>query len=526
MSLPERAKRSVRLRYADLLNDLPLPVLRSDSRGSLVFANRAAKALFGDDLLLKRAQDLYSTAHDSTLSPASVKGALRSARDRQLRNVTVPTRLPDGTERELLCFFTLDDADSSVTAVLVPQVTELHGAIGRISDALMTSPNLESVLRSTTEEALRLSNAYRAYIKLYDPARNVLVFRALASRRLGEVFAEESAPCDRGMTGWVFTHKQPKRSGNVGSAPNDLYYGLFPDTVSKLVVPLLYQESSDVHCYGVLAVDGKDPDQFGVDMIATLTILAKHAAAAIGQVHLLDHIRIISDQLVNEVRPLKESLGVRDALHDTKNCVRDALSVLEEIDRDFLSAGMSRRRQREWKRQVDRVRESFDLITLFIRLFRSPQQEGKSDLRGIASQVVDVMPSSEIKIRLDAEPHAYPTRGAPRQYLLIFYNLLSNAVAAIKRQGSSGDIIVSLNQTPFRDGFWRILISDNGPGVPKELLNRLRRGEAFTGAPGGSGLGILSVQETVKELRGSFAIDSTLGDGTRITIDVPMAKGD
>jgi len=66
-------------------------------------------------------------------------------------------------------------------------------------------------------------------------------------------------------------------------------------------------------------------------------------------------------------------------------------------------------------------------------------------------------------------------------------------------------------------------VSDNGPGIPEEVRERLF--EPFvTGRVGGTGLGLAIVQRAVAAHRGSVLVDSTPGQGTTFTVYFPAAR--
>lgn len=66
----------------------------------------------------------------------------------------------------------------------------------------------------------------------------------------------------------------------------------------------------------------------------------------------------------------------------------------------------------------------------------------------------------------------------------------------------------------------RLDVSDNGPGIPEELTDRLFQ-PFVSGRPGGSGLGLAIVQRAVEAHRGLITVTSTVGEGTTFTIFLP-----
>ena len=109
--------------------------------------------------------------------------------------------------------------------------------------------------------------------------------------------------------------------------------------------------------------------------------------------------------------------------------------------------------------------------------------------------------------------------GRVRQILL---NLLGNAVK-FTESGS-----VSLQAAPIASGGVRLVVSDTGPGLNEEqqahLFRRFEQGDgAHTAARyGGSGLGLAICQELAVAMGGSIELDSTPGQGTDFTVDLPL----
>jgi signal transduction histidine kinase len=66
-------------------------------------------------------------------------------------------------------------------------------------------------------------------------------------------------------------------------------------------------------------------------------------------------------------------------------------------------------------------------------------------------------------------------------------------------------------------------VSDNGPGIPSELQERLFEPFA-TGRVGGTGLGLAIVQRAVEAHRGLVMVDSEAGRGTVFTVYFPAAR--
>jgi len=104
----------------------------------------------------------------------------------------------------------------------------------------------------------------------------------------------------------------------------------------------------------------------------------------------------------------------------------------------------------------------------------------------------------------------------------VILNILSNA---IKYTPDGGKIDIKLTQTAKK--FLRIEIADNGIGIPDDdighLFERFYRVEkSRTQDAGGTGLGLAIAKELVEAHGGRIAVKSALGEGTTVTIDLPV----
>jgi signal transduction histidine kinase len=110
------------------------------------------------------------------------------------------------------------------------------------------------------------------------------------------------------------------------------------------------------------------------------------------------------------------------------------------------------------------------------------------------------------------------------------FNLTLNAVQA---SSSTGQVRVELarltqNDAPVGISFDRggvaVRVSDDGPGIPEEIRDRLFD-PFFTTKPGGTGLGLSVVHRAIEAHRGFVFVDSDAG-GTRVTVLLPNHQAD
>ena len=73
----------------------------------------------------------------------------------------------------------------------------------------------------------------------------------------------------------------------------------------------------------------------------------------------------------------------------------------------------------------------------------------------------------------------------------------------------------------------RVVVSDEGIGIPEELhdevfLEFVRAPNAMSHAAGGTGLGLSIVKEGVEMHGGQVSVQSSLGEGARFTVTLPL----
>src|SRR5262249_13260749 len=112
-----------------------------------------------------------------------------------------------------------------------------------------------------------------------------------------------------------------------------------------------------------------------------------------------------------------------------------------------------------------------------------------------------------------AAPTVDADAGQIRQVL---FNLLRNAAEAMP---DGGEIAVELG----REGSEAtIAVRDRGPGIPTEHLDRAFE-PFFTTKAGGTGLGVPTVHRIVTDHGGTVTIASPPGQGTTLTVRLPVA---
>jgi GAF domain-containing protein len=155
-------------------------------------------------------------------------------------------------------------------------------AIGRRAEVArrLELGSAEAVLRSVVEAAVALFEAEAASLALYEPTRNLLVFRVAAGAQGQGVVGLEIAP-DRGLVGYVFSSGQALAIADVSVDPRfgrDFAEQTQYVPRSIVAVPLLDERGT----LGVLEVlDKRSEASFSLRDIELAGVFARQATVAI-----------------------------------------------------------------------------------------------------------------------------------------------------------------------------------------------------------------------------------------------------
>ena len=154
------------------------------------------------------------------------------------------------------------------------------------------------------------------------------------------------------------------------------------------------------------------------------------------------------------------------------------------------------------------------------------QEDFDSWMEKIISEEAQRLPVSVLvncKLGLDGLSVAFDAARMQRAVA----NLISNASEAMVGNGEENGKYTTAEPTitisSMRDGdSILVLVSDNGPGIKPEDLERIRE-PLFTTKNFGTGLGLPAVEQILAQHGGSLKVSSTLGSGACFTMRIPIS---
>lgn len=170
---------------------------------------------------------------------------------------------------------------------------------------------------------------------------------------------------------------------------------------------------------------------------------------------------------------------------------------------------------------VNQVQAMKRMVDDFRDYARMPAPElSPVDLNELIAEMLCLYESSTVPIaaQLNDLP---PVLGDPTQLRQIVHNLLRNAQDALAEREEPHIVI----HTEREGQLARLIIRDNGPGFPAEILGRIFEPYVTTKAKG-TGLGMAIVKKIVDEHGGRITITNLPAGGAEVSLTLPLVPGE
>jgi len=176
-------------------------------------------------------------------------------------------------------------------------------------------------------------------------------------------------------------------------------------------------------------------------------------------------------------------------------------------------------------RILEQTRNITHVVAEFLKYARPLEiPDERVPLQTIAERVIaevrEALP--QVKIRYEGTfGDAGGDEGLLRQALL---NLTRNAAEACAGSAGGGQVVVSGEVVHGEEvGFQKIIVSDNGPGIPANVLPKLFR-PFFTTKAKGTGLGLAVVQKIIVQHGGQVEVRNRPAGGAEFIVTLPLPR--
>lgn len=161
---------------------------------------------------------------------------------------------------------------------------------------------------------------------------------------------------------------------------------------------------------------------------------------------------------------------------------------------------------------------------------KAMEVNGVELIRGVTATFQSMADARGIALEFETEQDEITLHCDQEQVETVCINLISNA---FKFTDTGGKVTVRILRLPadakHPDGMLALQVADNGIGIPQEHVRHIfdrfyRAGSASEKQYGGTGIGLALTKELVELHRGSISVESELGKGTTVTIQLPLGR--
>ena len=409
-------------------------------------------------------------------------------------------------------------------------------ALVDVSSALRVAGGTEEILEIALDASINLFDAERGAIAVptVPPDRFVIAHEEgwQPSLRDFEYHANDS------IFGHVFTTGEPYLASNVMQderAHRPTLQAWRSETSlpqASIFAPL---RAGD-HVVGIISLTAGDSQAFDEEDLRMLTAVAEIAGSALQRTRLMETLEQRVAERTRELEEAYEQLKELDRLKskfvsDISHELRTPITSLT-LYMDLIEHGSIDQEKRYWtvlRKQAERLNRLIEDILNLSRLELRAAEESFAavDLNALVANRLQTFEAelNAAGLRLHFEPdEAQPMIWGQREHLAqIVDNLLANAI----HYTAEGHIRVTTHID--RDqGEGVVSVEDSGQGIGSDdlphVFERFYRGaRAGQSNIPGTGLGLAIVQEVVNLHDGRIEVESEEGEGTTITVWLPLA---
>ena len=243
---------------------------------------------------------------------------------------------------------------------------------------------------------------------------------------------------------------------------------------------------------------------------------------------------ILFDDITNLVQAQRNAAWgevARRLAHEIKNPLTPIQLSAERLRHKYLgkmSPADAELLDRSTHTIVQQVETLKEMVKAFSDYARMPNLELKpTDLNNVINEVLDLYRHETARCRFEVQfdrdtPIIEADDGRLRQLL---HNLIKNSLEAMGDQPDAELRISTQCMEKEACKFVEIRISDNGPGIPEDVVGQLFE-PYITTKPKGSGLGLAIVKKIIEEHGGMIWAENNETGGARIVIRLPVNKQD
>ncbi|MCK4982712.1 MAG: response regulator [Victivallaceae bacterium] len=302
----------------------------------------------------------------------------------------------------------------------------------------------------------------------------------------------------------------------IGNLCNDVIADSYLRNISELPDGEVFQNEKYV-CfklskYGILAIFEKDGRPLNQERTYLVRLFLEQAVLSIQNVGLQEKLlrqeklSAVGEATSMIVHDLRNSIGLIETIIDmTVEKVDDRESVLDSLNmiRHATKNGMSLAQ---------------DILDYSSNKNIEKSSISSTDLvNDVLEKIRSVCEEKGIKLNIQCRAKIIFNADYGKLYRMLL-NLINNAIESYAYENiPEPEITLSLSRD---NGNVNIIFSDNGPGIPKEIVDDVFTPFATFGKSGGTGLGLAIAKQIIDAHNGNISIESS-SKGTTFKITIP-----
>ena len=214
--------------------------------------------------------------------------------------------------------------------------------------------------------------------------------------------------------------------------------------------------------------------------------------------------------------------------HEIKNPLAGIGSAIQVLSSNIRLDDTKKEVVKEILKQIERLDQTIKNLLSFAK--PGQPQLAPIDLKEIIEAVIFLVSQQirkqEIQVQIDLQKDLPQIMIDPHQIQQSILNVVLNAVEAMPSGGTltiCAKEKVLVGHARKEKLFISMTVSDTGTGIPGRVMGQIFN-PFFTTKRSGTGLGLSITQRIIEEHNGKIDIQSAVGKGTTITIDLPVGN--
>jgi signal transduction histidine kinase len=454
--------------------------------------------------------------------PLEVKGVIRGVLNVDSDRVEAFS----ASDQELLEAFALQAANVIHNTWLYEQLrlkARLFESLVNVSRTISSTLNLDDALRAITREACVLMHAKMCSLMLLDETRQWLDVQA--SFNAGEAYLHKPRlSTAESLIGVVVRRKKPLQVSNVqtSSRYQNIDVARREGLVALLSVPLLFSGRT----IGALNVYTGHLYSFSNEEIRLLSALAELSAIAIEKARLYERIVDIEEQLRQNEKLSALGLLAAEVAHEIRNPLTVMKMLYHSLQLQFPDADPRAKDALIISEKMEHLNRIVEQILDFARTkepLLAPVNLNRV-VEELALLVRHKLKNQNVELVKTLHTDLPSVMGEAAQLEQIFLNLILNAAEAMPSGGTLTIISRPVRVPRGASGPTHVAVEfkDTGQGMTHAALKTSFSSVLRSTKRKGTGLGLAIVRRALEGHRGKLKIKSSPGQGTTVSVILPV----